>query len=96
MRFILLGGLLMVGFLFCVTPLYADDEFVKPFVDEQCAESFACRDTIIYELVYDGNVVSLGDLSEEECESLKADVEAQTEAFSILECRARLVEREKI
>ena len=87
----------MVGFLFCVTPLYADDdEFVRPYIDEQCAETFACRDTIIYELVYEGYVVSLGDLTEEECESLKADVEAQTEAFSSLECRARLVEREKI
>jgi hypothetical protein len=90
--------LLTASLLMLVTPLYADDEL--PFVDEACAQSFGCQSEMIWELIMipSGDVVSFGDMTKEECEEMKALVEAQTEmeAFTGLKCRARLVEREKI
>jgi hypothetical protein len=71
-------------------------EVEKPYVDEACAESFACQDIIIYELVYAGIVVSTGDMDEKECEAAKADIQKSTGAMSDLKCRPRLVERQKI
>lgn len=67
-----------------------------PYVDEQCAASFACNETIIYELMYGGIVLPTleGDLTKEECEQLKADIQEATKAMSELTCRPRLVERE--
>ena len=81
-----------------VAPIIEED--VTPFVDEACAESFSCREKIIWELVMipSGDVVSFGDMTQPECEEMKALVEAQTEleAFTGLKCRPRLVEREEI
>lgn len=65
-----------------------------PFVDEACAESFGCQD-VIYKLVYEGQVIPTPDMDLAECEAFKAQVEEQTKAFSSLECRATVVEREQ-
>lgn len=99
MKFTLLGGLLLTGFLFAFGLAYADE--TQPYVDEACQQSFACTsDTVIWELVLlpDGVVVSFGDLDEAECEALKelADSQSATEPFTALVCRPRLVERQKI
>lgn len=67
-----------------------------PHVDEQCAHSFACQDDTIWELVYQGQVIPLGDMTKEECEEVLAGIELQTEPFSELKCRERLVERQDL
>jgi hypothetical protein len=69
---------------------------VLPYVDERCAYSFSCQKDITYELIYQGEVVSgPEDMTREECEQVLADIEPQTEPFTELVCRPRLVEREK-
>jgi hypothetical protein len=73
----------------------------EPYIDEHCQESPACNgDEVVWELVMipSGDVVSFGDMDEQECEEMKAMVEAQTEmeAFTGLKCRPRWVERENI
>jgi hypothetical protein len=79
------------------TPLVVEKK--EPYVDEQCAASFSCQDILIFELVLlpSQTVVSgVEDMTEDECEALKELAESQTEAFTALVCRPRLVERQKI
>jgi hypothetical protein len=72
------------------------DDIIQPFVPEACAFSYSCRgDNIVYDLVYQGSVLSTEDLTQEECEALKAELEAQTIPFTELECRPTMVERQK-
>ena len=93
---LLVCGILASVLLFCVTAGYADDDAPSIYMDEACAQSFSCNETIIYELVYQGSIVSFGDMNESECNQLKEEIEAQTRPFTELVCRPRLVEREKI
>jgi hypothetical protein len=99
--------LLTAILLALVTPLYAGETTVpksvqtEPYIDEHCQESPACNgDEVVWELVMipSGDVVSFGDMDEQECEEMKSMVEAQTEmeAFTGLKCRPRWVERENI
>lgn len=72
--------------------------FIRPYVDENCAFRFSCQsDEQTWELIYQGEVVrgskSL-DMTLAECEELRAALEAQTDPFSEIYCRPRLVERE--
>jgi hypothetical protein len=96
--------LLMVASLFLAGETVvekSEPEPILPYVDESCAGSFACQDEVVWELVLlpSRTVVSgIEDMTEEECEALKelAESQAQTEAFTALVCRPRLVERQKI
>ena len=54
-----------------------------------------CTGTI-WELHYQGHVVSFGDMDQQQCEDLKAEIEAQTEPFTDLECVEVDVAREEI
>ena len=66
-----------------------------PVQDAECAQVFACNDTV-YELVYQGHPIVTPDMDEAECEALRSQIQEQTQAlFSSLVCRARYVEREK-
>jgi hypothetical protein len=81
-----------------VLPVQSEPE---PYIDEQCQGSPACNgDEVVWELVMipSGDVVSFGDMDEQECEEMKSMVEEQTEmeAFTGLKCRPRWVERENI
>lgn len=69
----------------------------KPYVDEDCAATYACRDKLVYELVYAGIVIPhpLGDLTKEECERIKEDIQMATGALSELRCRPRVVARQE-
>ena len=94
---IFLVVILMVCLLFW--SVASAQEGVRPYVDEDCAASFACQsDRVTWELIYQGEVISEPneDFSEEECEMLRAEVEPQTDPFSQLYCRPRLVERQDL
>ena len=81
--FLLIGGALMLVFLSATVPAYANDCMID------------CTGTT-WELHYQGHVVSFGDMNLEECESLKAEIEAQTEPFTDLICVEVSVKREEI
>jgi hypothetical protein len=68
----------------------------QPYVDEQCAYAFACQNKTIWELVYQGQVISepYHDMTLEECEELRSQIDPQTAPFTEVTCRPRLVERE--
>lgn len=68
---------------------------ILPYVDEACAQSFACQKEVIWELVLNGQVISEGDMTQEECQKELKAVEMQTKPFADLECRPRLVERQE-
>ena len=53
----------------------------------------ACTGTI-WELQYQGNTVSFGDMTKDECGALQAEIEAQTEPFTDLLCVEVPVSRE--
>jgi hypothetical protein len=67
---------------------------VMPYVDEDCAASFSCISDTVWELVYQDQVIPLGDMTQEQCVAALTDIEPQTRPFSKLICRPRLVERE--
>jgi hypothetical protein len=95
------AGLAVLLPLWFFQPAYgADDkpEWEAPYVDEACAEDFACQGDPIFELVYAGVVVPLaaGDMTKEECEQAKEDIIAVTGAMSELRCRPRLVARQNL
>ena len=54
-----------------------------------------CTGTI-WELHYQGHVVSFGDMTQEECEALLEEIEPQTAGFSDLKCVEVEVAREQI
>lgn len=61
-------------------------------------KAYACNEcnTTIWQLVYQGYVVSFGDMDQAQCEELKAELEAQTVPFSDLVCVEVPVAREQI
>jgi hypothetical protein len=85
MKPLLLCGALIGAFLFSVTYACADD----CVLDQSCT-------TTIWQLTYQGNVVSFGDMDQEQCEDLLAELEAQTEPFTGLACEEVPVKRENI
>lgn len=62
---------------------------------DDCIINQSCT-TTTFELFYQGNVVSFGDMSAEECADLKTEIEKQTPAFTSLECREVPVARTQI
>lgn len=94
---IAIGFIFFASVLVLLLPAHAGDKPLMPYVDEQCAASYACNRDVIWELVYQDEVISdpKEDLTEEACELLRESLEPQTEAFAYLTCRPRLVEREE-
>lgn len=94
----------ILSVVFCISFAAAEEgnediepHHIVPHVDEDCAASFSCNSQKTWELIYKGEVVNRhfgGDLTFAECEELRAELEAQTEAFTEIYCRPRLVERE--
>jgi hypothetical protein len=60
--------------------------------------AYACNEcnTTIWELHLNGFVVSFGDMDQEQCEALKAEIESQTEPFTELVCVEVPAAREQI
>lgn len=87
-------------FLICIAVVcllfwsIASAEEKMPYVDEQCAFSFACQEHV-YQLWYWGQVISDEDLTAEECQAELEQLKPQIEPFGGLECRQRVVERQK-
>ena len=69
--FLLIGGALMLVFLSATVPAYA--------------VCWPCN-TTIWQLTYQGNVINLGDMTEQECNDILAEIDPQTPAFADLEC----------
>jgi hypothetical protein len=67
----------------------------NPYVSEECSESFACQDQT-YQLWYWGQVISIEDLTAEECFAQLEQLQSQIEPFGGLECRLAIVERESL
>lgn len=82
-------------------PAFAEEatpEWDKPYVDEACAFDFACKGEPIYELVYADVVIPhpLGDMSKDECEKAKLEIQRASGALSELRCRPRIVSRQNL
>lgn len=51
----------------------------------------------VWELLYEGQVISFGaDLTEEECKALAKELDAQTRPFTRIECKWKWVCREEL
>lgn len=88
---------LLLGLSMAAAEEDIEPHHIRPYVDEECAVSFSCNSQRTWELIYQGEVVHGSDnldMTFEECEELRAALEMQTEAFTEIYCRPRLVERE--
>jgi hypothetical protein len=93
---VLLVASIVFAVLFFSFAARAQEEPIFPYVDEQCAESFSCMpDDIVWELLLGGEVIPLGDMTQDECAQVLSQMDSMTVPFAPLECRPRMVEREE-
>jgi hypothetical protein len=92
-RLILFVG---VATLIIISVARAEEDFTRPFIDEQCMDSYSCRfdsetTKVVWDLMLMDEVISqpFSGMTSSECEALKAALVLP------VYCRPRLVEREK-